>query len=118
MSEWSECFVRICACVCVLVWLLARALVAWTSLLSGGCWVVLGHQFLTRTRLASLYQGQLPVASGLLGLSPFGREYPIWGLPSSPAGMGVRDVWPQVFYQKPEINFQVFTVLPTYEVCQ
>lgn len=107
MSEWSECFVHICACVCararacVLVWLLARALeAAWTSLLSGGCWVVLGHQFLTRTRLASLYHGQLPVASGLLGLSPFGREHPIWGLPSSPAGMGMRDVWPQVFYQK------------------
>lgn len=69
------------------------------SFLSGGCWVVLGHQFLTRTRLASLYHGQLPVASGLLGLSPFGREHPIWGLPSSPAGMGMRDVWPQV-YQK------------------
>lgn len=126
ISEWvrvNEWMVGACMCACVFwcgCWPVPWSLGGLDLPLIGrhGCQVVLGHQFLTRTRQTNLYQGQLPAASGLLGLSPFGREHPIWGLPSSPAGMGVRDVWPQVFYQKPEINFQVFTALPAYEVCQ
>lgn len=81
-------YVRICVCACVLVWLLAPASTRVNYPLLQVCWD--SHPLAVRT----------------------GR------LPSSLAGMGVRNVWPQVFYQKPEINFQVFTALPTYEVCQ
>lgn len=49
---------------------------------AGGC-VVLGH-------LGPLNRTRVPVASGSLGLSPFGLGLPIWGLPPSLAWMNAR----------------------------
>lgn len=50
---------------------------------SAGCCVVLGH-------LGPLNRTRVPVASGSLGLSPFGLGLPIWGLPPSLAWMNAR----------------------------